>query len=47
LIHCFVSASRKLFSHSLGQQRKSVEVAGMSAPGGKADLKFGRPKVRS
>ncbi len=30
---------------AVGQQRKSVEVAGMSAPGGKADNDFGRPDV--
>ena len=29
-----------------GQQRKSAEVAGMSAPGGKADVDFGRLGVR-
>jgi hypothetical protein len=29
----------------LGQQRKSAKVAGMSAPGGKADFDSGRPDV--
>ncbi len=37
---------RGSLSTALGQKRKSNVGLGMSAPGGKADLKFGPRKVR-
>ncbi len=41
----FVSVSKNLFSHSLGHNRKSAKVVGMSAFGGRADIDFGRLDV--
>ncbi len=38
MIQYFVSVSRKSFSHSLGQNRKSVTATRMSAFGGKASM---------
>ncbi len=45
MIQYFVSVSRKSFSHSLGQNRKSVTATRMSAFGGKAEVDFGRSDV--